>query len=276
MSPYFEIFEKEVPAYGLFFYIGIAAAALVGALICKRKKIERFDLACSAIYTMIGAVVGAKLLFIAVSLEDIIRYSIPLVDVIKGGFVFYGGLIGGILGLFIYCKQFKGKFLQYGELFATVLPLGHAFGRVGCFFAGCCYGMPYDGPFSHTYHSVAGGMTPLGVPLLPVQMIEAVVLVLIFVFMLIMYFKTKDRYGMAPVIYLIIYSVVRFVLEFFRGDAERGSLLVLSTSQWVSVGLIVAAIGYVVYCRKTGKPLTRIAEPTTVVNPPKKEESENA
>jgi len=265
MLPYIEVFGKQIPLYGLLFYIGIAAAATVAALICKRKKIERFDLLCSACYTMIGAIVGAKLLFIAVTIDEIIEYNIPIQDVIKGGFVFYGGLLGGILGLFIYCKQFKEKFAQYAELFATVLPLGHAFGRVGCFFAGCCYGMPYDGPFSHTYHVVQGGTTPLGVPLLPIQLIEATILLIVFAVMMVLYFRSKDRYGMAPLIYLAIYSVVRFVLEFFRGDAVRGLYFGLSTSQWVSIGLLVAAIGYFIFCKKTGRPLTRVAEPTSIV-----------
>ncbi|MBQ9807070.1 MAG: prolipoprotein diacylglyceryl transferase [Clostridia bacterium] len=264
MSPNIEFFGKEIPLYGILFYTGIAVAAAVAALVCKRKKIDRFDLACSAIYTMIGAVIGAKLLFIAISIDDIIRYQIPLSDVIKGGFVFYGGLLGGILGLFIYCKQFKEKFMQYAELFATVLPLGHAFGRVGCFFAGCCYGMPYDGHFSYAYSAEYFGYTPVGVPLLPVQLIEAGCLLLIFVFMIILYFKTKDQYGLAPIIYLMIYSVLRFVLEFFRGDAVRGTLLGVSTSQWVSILLILAAVAYLIYFRCKKRPLTYVAESSSV------------
>lgn len=241
MESYIQIFGKQIPLYGLFFYTGIACASVVAALICKRKKIDRYDLLCAGVYTMIGALIGAKLLFILVSIDDIIKYSIPFENVLKGGFVFYGGLLGGILGMFIYCKQFKESFAQLAELFATVLPLGHAFGRVGCFFAGCCYGIPYDGPFSHTYHNVIG-QTPTGIPLLPVQLIEASCLVIIFIVMMILYFKTKEKIGVAPVTYLMIYSVLRFILEFFRGDAERGTFLGLATSQWVSIGLLIAAI----------------------------------
>ena len=241
MESSIQIFGKEIPLYGLFFYIGIACASVVAALICKRKKIDRYDLLCAGVYTMIGALIGAKLLFILVSIDDIIKYNIPFEYVLKGGFVFYGGLLGGILGLFIYSKQFKESFVQLAELFATVLPLGHAFGRVGCFFAGCCYGIPYDGPFSHTYHNVIG-QTPTGVPLLPVQLIEAACLLVIFVVMMIRYFKTKEKYGTAPVTYLMIYSVLRFILEFFRGDEERGKFLGLATSQWVSIGLLTVAI----------------------------------
>ena len=251
------IFGKEIPLYGLMFYIGIACAALVAALICKRKKIERYDLVCAGVYTMIGALIGAKLLFIIISLDDIIKYDIPFEYVLKGGFVFYGGLIGGILGLFIYAKQFKESFVQMGELFATVLPLGHAFGRLGCFFAGCCYGIPYDGPFSHTYHNVLGD-TPTGVPLLPIQLIEAICLVIIFGVMMVLYFRSKEKYGNAPITYLMIYSALRFVLEFFRGDEARGRFLWLATSQWVSIGLMAAAILVLVLRHQRKKKLAAV------------------
>ena len=129
MKPYFTLFEREIPIYGVFFYIGIFIAAGVALLISPHKKVERYEIAYSGVYTMIGAMLGSKLLFIAVSLKQIIRENIPLEAVIKGGFVFYGGLIGGILGLFIYCKQYKVAFAPLCEIMATVLPIGHAFGR---------------------------------------------------------------------------------------------------------------------------------------------------
>ncbi len=243
MKPYFTLFEREIPIYGVFFYIGIFIAAGIALLISPQKKVERYEIAYSGVYTMIGAMLGSKLLFIAVSLKQIIRENIPLEAVIKGGFVFYGGLIGGILGLFIYCKQYKVAFAPLCEIMATVLPIGHAFGRIGCFFAGCCYGIPYDGIFSCTY-SYSYGTTPLGISLLPVQLIEAVLLLLVFIVLLIVYFKTRDKTGFAVPIYLIIYPILRFVLEFFRGDSERGKLLSLSTSQWVSILLLSISTVY--------------------------------
>ena len=241
-----QIFGLTIPLYGIFFWLGIFAAAAV-AFISKRRRICGFDLVSSAVYTMILAIVGAKLLFIAVSMDDIIAYAegyglgffemLPLV--LKGGFVFYGGLIGGLAGLALYCVQFKKPLWDYLDLYATVLPLGHAIGRVGCFFAGCCYGIAYDGPMSHVYQ-VETGFAPVGVPLFPVQLTEAACLLVIFLILFFVYFHTDSSKHYTVFVYAGSYCLVRFALEFLRGDAERGALWIFSTSQWIS--LIIAAV----------------------------------
>lgn len=241
MLPYIILFDKQIPLYGLCFYGGILLAALVAVLICQKRNIERFDVVCSAIYTMIGAMLGSKLLFIAVSWKQIIEMHLSFMDVLKGGFVFYGGLLGGILGLFIYCKQFQLSFAKFGDMYVAVLPLGHALGRVGCFFAGCCYGIPHDGLFSHTYIA-AYGNTPLGVPLLPIQLIESILLLIVFGLGMLIYHR-KQVYDFDQCLYyLMAYPLIRFVLEFWRGDVERGSMWVFSTSQWISLILLAVAV----------------------------------
>lgn len=240
MKHYIELFGREIPIYGLMFYAGIAFAAIAAAFLCSKKRVEKFDLAGSGVYTMIGAVIGSKLLFILVSWQDIIKYNLSFISIIKGGFVFYGGLLGGILGLWIYSRQFKMSFSDFANLYATVLPLGHAFGRVGCFFAGCCYGLPYDGKFSVTYTDVVG-ITPTMTPLFPIQLVEAAALLLLFVIFLILYLKSERLREHSAVLYIIAYSILRFVIEFFRGDTERGLYGGLSTSQWVSVALFIFA-----------------------------------
>lgn len=253
MKPYFTLFGREIPVYGVCFFLGIFIAAGVALLISPKKKVERYEVAYSGVYTMIGAMLGSKLLFIAVTLKTIIEEKIPLEAIIKGGFVFYGGLIGGIIGLFIYCKIYKVPMAPICEIMATVLPLGHAFGRVGCFFAGCCYGIPHNGSFSYTY-KYTYGTTPLGVPLLPVQLIEAISLLAIFVFMLTVYLKTKEKTGYAVALYMGMYPVLRFILEFFRGDSERGGFLFLSTSQWVSVLLLcISTVYFIIKFKNTKK-----------------------
>ncbi|MBQ1928939.1 MAG: prolipoprotein diacylglyceryl transferase [Clostridia bacterium] len=253
MTQYINFFGRVIPVYGLLFFIGIFVAAAVAALICKKKSIDRYDVVCSAIYSMIGAGIGSKLLFILVSLRQIIELELTFEEIIRGGFVFYGGLIGGALGLLIYTKQFKLKTLPLFDLYAVVLPLGHAFGRVGCFFAGCCYGMEYHGPFSHTYTSSIGN-TPVGVPLFPVQLLESGLLVVLFIIGLIIYLKLNLPVGMQTALYACEYAVVRFTLEFLRGDSERGSFLYLSTSQWTSI-LVIAfvIISVIIFKRKHHK-----------------------
>ena len=252
MNPYLTIFNRQIPLYGMFFYLGIALAAALALLLCRKKQIAWYDVAYSGVYTMIGAVLGAKLLFLVVSMRQIITEHIPLEAVIKGGFVFYGGLLGGAAGLLIYIKQFRmqEQAIRLCHLYVTVLPLGHALGRVGCFFAGCCYGIPHDGFLSHTYHT-AMGSTPLGTPLLAVQLIEAACLCLLFLLLLVVFLKSKQNSGAGILLYATLYPLMRFLLEFFRGDTERGKLLGLSTSQWVSLAILTAS-GIYGICRLLG------------------------
>lgn len=245
----FEFFGREIPLYGVFFWLGIFAAAVFAIFVCKRRSVELFDLASSAVYTLILAIVGAKLLYITVSWNDIIyfaevnklAFSELLPMIIKGGFVFYGGLIGGFLGLFIYAKQFKIDFSVLLDIYAAVLPLGHALGRVGCFFAGCCYGIHYNGPFSHIY-KVPTGAAPVGISLFPVQLLESLFLLLLFGSQILLLFKLPNKKHILVYNYTFSYSIIRFVLEFFRGDTERGAVLFFSTSQWISIGVCLTTL----------------------------------
>ena len=237
MVSYITVLGREIPLYGIFFYLGILIAVTIALLLSRKKRFAPFDIISSAVYAMIGALLGSKLLFILVSIQQIVEYEISFVGMIKGGFVFYGGLLGGALGLLIYAKQFKVNFFEYADLYATVLPIGHALGRVGCFFAGCCYGIPHDGFLSHTYTSSVG-TTPIGTPLLAIQLIESVLLFLLFTVLLVIYILRKQRVGLCSTIYAILYAILRFLLEFFRGDKGRGVFL-LSTSQWISLFILV-------------------------------------
>lgn len=242
-----EIFNKTIPLYGIFFFLGIIIAGGLSILFAKKKKIDMFDFICAVVYVMIGAIAGAKLLFIIVSWREIMELALTFEQILKGGFIFYGGLLGGFLGLLLYGKQFKTKIVCYLDIFATVLPLGHAFGRIGCFFAGCCYGMPYDGIGSVTYKSSFTLQTPIGIRLLPIQLIESSCLFVLFIGLLILFLKGKKQ-GINCTVYLLAYSFLRFILEFFRGDKERGILLGLSTSQWISIFIFIATI--IMYWRK--------------------------
>ncbi len=243
------LFGKVIPLYGICFYAGIAIAAAFAMLVCRKNKFPKWEILYSSVYIMIGAVLGAKLLFIAVSWKDIIKYDLSLIAVIKGGFVFYGGLIGGFVGLWLYTKIYRMHLMEYIDIYAVVLPIGHAIGRVGCFFAGCCYGIPCS--FGVVYTQTVG-QTPLGIRLFPIQLAEAVFLVILFVVQYFVYSKTRK--GTATFTYCLSYSAIRFVLEFLRGDAERGKLGLLSTSQWICVGIACITIAvYIILYRKNRK-----------------------
>lgn len=243
------IFGQEIPLYGLFFFIGIIFAGVFSFIPVKKRNIPVFDWVSAAAFAMIGAIIGSKLLFVLVSIKEIIRLELSVFSIIKGGFVFYGGLIGGILGIFIYTKMYKLPIIDYFDTAASVVPLGHAFGRVGCFFAGCCYGMPYSGKCAVTY-TTTEGMTPLNTPLFPIQLVEAFCLLIIFVIIYTISLKYPHKKGLPTILYVLVYSVLRFVLEFFRGDKERGGLGFLSTSQIVSILLFAVSIGLLIYFKK--------------------------
>jgi len=252
------LFGISIPLYGVFFWGGIFTAGLVASFISKRKKLAGFDLVGSAIYTMIGAIIGAKLLYVLVSFDKIVEFALAndlsfiemLPVVIKGGFVFYGGLIGGFIGLTIYARQFKMSIIKFLDIYAIVVPLGHALGRIGCFFAGCCYGINYDGPLSHTYH-IATGAAPIGVPLFPVQLFEAACLLLLFVSQMLLFLKMRNCKFIFTLNYAISYSFLRFALEFLRGDSERGQFWFLSTSQWISLAIFAITVFLLIYYVKS-------------------------
>jgi len=246
------IFGKVIPTYGLMCFLGIAAAAVVAVMLAKKQKIDFYDFVETAIITLICAGIGAKLLFVIVSWNSIIEmfknnsFWASLEAIIKGGFVFYGGLIGGAIGLFLTLKIKKQPILKTVNIYAVVLTLGHAFGRIGCFMAGCCYGMEYNGFLSFTYKSAMDLSTPIGVPLLPIQLIEAFALFALFAILLVAYLKMAKHRNMVCLIYAFGYSIIRFTLEFFRGDKERGLFLNLSTSQWISILIFVVATSLMV------------------------------
>ena len=260
----FTLFGKEIPMYAVCMYLGMAVAVAVACLLAKKRDdIDSFDIVTSAVYTMVGAMIGAKVLFIAISWRDIIdvihqmNYGVldSVMFVLKGGFVFYGGFIGGFIGLLIYMRQFKCKMLDYMTIYATVLPLGHAFGRVGCFCGGCCYGMKYDGVFAVDFPIYPTLEASPTVSRLPIQLFEAAGLLLIFALLMFLYYRVPKKPSLPLWSYLVAYPILRFVLEFWRGDKERGGFLFFSTSQWISLGILaVASVAfYLTQVRKNPK-----------------------
>ncbi|MBQ7924646.1 MAG: prolipoprotein diacylglyceryl transferase [Clostridia bacterium] len=248
----FTIFGKEVPLYGIFFFIGIGAAAVVAIFLIKKRKISGYDFTYAAIFTMLGAIVGAKLLYFIVSFKDVLEFikNGDFASIMKGGFVFYGGLIGGAFGLWLYGKCFKMDMRDYFDVFATILPLGHAFGRIGCQLGGCCYGVEYDGfgslPTWTMFVDTEGNVLYYGwgANRLAVPVLEASVLLILFGVLMWLFFK-KDKRGLNASVYALTYATWRFIIEFFRGDEARGVFL-LSTSQWISLAIIAFVV--LLYC----------------------------
>ena len=164
-----------IPWYGLFIVLGIAAGVLLGYFLIRGARLSFDDFIQVVCFVGLGAMIGAKLLYLAVSWKDIDFSRLTDLEYLNalmgGGFVFYGGLIGGLAGLYLCGKILRIHVLDYAQAAIPVIPLVHAFGRVGCAVVGCCYGVPYEGVGAIAYQeSVAA---PVGVPLFPVQAVEA-------------------------------------------------------------------------------------------------------
>lgn len=227
--------------------LGLLIGASTAVFRCGRRNISKYDMVCCACFIGIGAVVGAKLLSIITSIEIIIEYNLSFIQIMQNGFVFYGGFIGGILGLIIYCKIYGLSLIDFMDTVAVSVPLGHALGRVGCFFSGCCYGIRFSGFPSVIYTQAIDVNVPLNTPLLPVQLIEACFLILLYIVCALVFYKVKTK-GICRLVYAGSYAIGRFILEFFRGDYARGFILGISTSQFISICILIILIAYVIIC----------------------------
>lgn len=159
-----------------------------------------------------------------------------------GGIVFYGALIGGICGAFIGIKIAKLEINNVEKIIVPFIPIGHAIGRIGCVLAGCCYGIKHEGPFAVYYtNSVAGAISSQGY--FPVQILEALLNLFVSLILLIVSKRTNKNFTLLSH-YFILYGIVRFCIEFLRGDLIRGIYFEISTSQWISVSLILGSAIY--------------------------------
>ena len=238
MYPVTLIFGRSIPTFAICIAVGLALAMLLILFTHKLRGVRRDDAYYCAIFAFIGGSVGAKLLYIIVEFPAIISDLSRLPELLVGGAVFYGGLIGGVLAGYLYLRRYSLPFLSMADVLLPSLALGQSAGRVGCFFNGCCYGMPWDGCLAVVYPD--GGYAPGGVPIMPVQLFESAFLLLLTGALLLILYKDK-RPGMVTGWYLTLYGLWRFGIEFFRTD-PRGGLWIFSTSQIISLLLIPAGV----------------------------------
>lgn len=244
----FTLGPVPVYGYGLMIAIGIFAAYLTAEYRAKKLKLDFEQIFPLAIWCVIGGLLGAKLLFFITELKSIIENPRRLLD-ISQGFVVYGGIIGGILTGYLFCKKKKLNFLQYFDLVMPSIALAQGFGRIGCLLTGCCYGVETDSPLGIVFHE--SSYAPNGIPLVPTQTISSILNFFHFFLLLFISRRTKAD-GQIAGFYLIFYSIGRFILEFYRGDLERGSVGRFSTSQFISIFIFLAGIFVVFFMGRKG------------------------
>lgn len=248
MLPYITVFGKEIGMYSLMAVIGLLACGAVAAILGKRVNIKFEDILLLMLAAIAGLFVGGHIVYGITNIDNIIKVvancgtlgfkkTIDYLGSAFGGMVFYGGLIGAVIGLYVYTHFAKSlNRREVMNIYAVCIPLFHTFGRIGCFLGGCCYGKE-----SHWGFIVHGNtLSPEinDVMRIPIQLIEAGCNLLIFIVVLILFLKGFERLPLFDV-YILLYAPTRFILEFFRGDEIRGFLFGISTSQWISIILLV-------------------------------------
>jgi len=236
----FNFFGIKVYGYGTMMAIGIIAAVMLLSYRAKKKGIDGDSILNMSIIAVIAGVIGGKLLYYISDLSNIIKDPSLLLN-FGAGFVIYGSIIGGVIGVYIYCKMKKWNLINMFDLVIPSLPLAQGFGRIGCLLAGCCYGKETSSllsiKFTNSFYA------PNAVALIPTEIYSSIFDFLLAIFLL-WYSRKERKKGRIFALYLIIYSIGRFIIEFFRGD-PRGNVGFLSSAQFISIFIVL--IGFFIF-----------------------------
>ncbi len=216
----------------------------------RRAEAEGIDkevMADLSFWILVFGILGARIYFVLENISIYLNRPWEVLFIWKGGLALFGGIAGGILGGYLFCKKRHVNIRKAADVVGWVLPLAQAIGRIGCLFAGCCYGKPCKLPWAITFTNPES-LARIGVPLHPTQIYHMLSNLLIFGVLTIIY-KNKSFDGQIFSLYLILYSVGRFIVEFFRGD-YRLFIGPLSLPQWFCI--VTFMVGLILYRRLKG------------------------
>ena len=238
----------------------LAAAYLFGLKLAmvraQSRNLDQTRVLDLGIYIIISELVGAKLLLLVTDFGTYTDNPRQLLSLARSGGVFYGGLILAVGVALWYIRRIGLPLWTTCDVFAPGIALGHVVGRLGCLFAGCCYGKPTSVPWAITFtdpFAATNVGTPLNVPLHPTQIYEAGAEALILVVLLATERRGRPYSGRTFWLYILLYSISRFAIEFYRGD-PRGTVVGISTSQFISLLLAPLAIGMLLYLGRRQAP----------------------
>ena len=254
-----------ITLYGICVAVGVLACFIVFWLLAKRDKLESKYVDFITVNGVVTAAVG---FFCAALFQAIYSYiddPSQGFDLFGNGLTFLGGFVGGavtFVGLcVIFHKKYQSKIIDICTSVPLGLLLGHAFGRLGCVFAGCCYGLPTDSPIGMHFVGVEGKV-------IPTNLIEALGLFVLFVGILVFYLKKQNPYGLP--IYLIGYGILRFVIEFWRGDERGGFVPGMSPSQFWSLLMVLVGIPLIFILKKAYDKRVEYLKEHPIIEPEKK------
>ncbi len=263
----------DIQSYGAMVALGILVATAVAAALGRRRGVG-FDFVLDAVFwSVLAGIAGARFLYMLVTWRETVRD--PLGSLLSGGGgVFLGGLAAGGAAFVGVCRRHRIQVTSAADAFAPALAISHALGRVGCFLSGCCYGclagngaawcavrfprIPGQGPpegspafLDHLARGLVGPTDNASLPVVPVQLVEAGLNVLLFGILVGIALKSR-RAGTTTLAYLCGYAAIRFTVEFARGDEDRGIFFGLALSQWISLAMAAAAAAWMWRRRATG------------------------
>ena len=258
MLPVIHIGALELPTYFTMVAISYVMATFVLARSARRQGLDPVIYIDAVLFIGFFSVVGARLFHAIFSMPDFyLKQPLALLKFWYGGFVFYGGLIVGVIaGLFYFSKLRKQPIGRAADLMALPLALSMGLGRMSCLMVGCCYGRQANLPWPLTvvFEKVADvtpSAYPLGEPLLATQFFSSMLHLTLY-FFLLWYRSHKRFHGQLLALYLLIYSIGRYGIEWMRNDSERGLFFhgLFSTSQLVSMVIFIVAVAVLVLGRR--------------------------
>lgn len=258
MHPYVQLGSISLPSYGLCALAGTIVALIVLYFLRKKSPLSEDDTLDALIWAILIGFVGSKTLYFITDPPSMPESWGELWDLLSSGLVFYGGLIGGLAGVLLVCWKKKKNFFTFTDLILPCFCFAHAAGRIGCLMAGCCFGIEAEGFLCFTLN---------GVSRLGTQVMEAIFLALLGIFLTLLYNSRKLRRGAVSGLYMVLYAVWRFIIEFYRDD-YRGNVGALSTSQFISLFIFVGGVVLLILCRKwqyEEEPALEKAEPEKIL-----------
>jgi phosphatidylglycerol:prolipoprotein diacylglycerol transferase len=254
-----------LPTYGLLVAIAFLTALWVTGRLAVKSGLNQEPVLNLGIYCALAGIAGAKLLMIALdpSIRDNWREIFSLATLQAAG-IFYGGFVAAVATAFIYMRRRRLPLLKTLDAFAPGLALGHSIGRLGCFSAGCCWGVPTHLPWAVTFTNTRAYQlvgVPLGVPLHPTQLYESLGELMIFAALYLLFLRAH-REGSIISLYLVLYGVLRFLVEFVRFHDQQSNPLTgpFSTEQWISLALVALGLCYWLFARNR-QALTTVTSP---------------
>ena len=249
----FNIGSFPVHSYGVLIALGFLSAVWFARSEGYRLGLNGELIVDLGFWSLLLGMVGARILYVITRFSYMVDHPGEIFAIWEGGLVFFGGVLICFPFFLWYTKKHKLPTWAVLDLCAVGVPLAHAFGRMGCLSAGCCYGKPTDMPWGITFHG--GQVEPhlYGLPLHPTQIYESLSVFALFAF-LFWYRKRKRFDGELLCIYFIVYSIIRSTIEIFRGDTIRGFVVDgwLSTSQFISILTIIGFAVLYAWRKKVG------------------------